>query len=286
MRKPPDPVPVPSEGVIVNRTGNYRYVHHVLKAYRDEHGKPTNDRVSIGTLVPGSETMMYPNHRYSQFYSQEIVLGVTPTLQLMESKAIGASFLVSSILQELGVSRLLHEVLGTTRAEAVLSISNYMACRGNVIEDIDLWCSEYSIETSITPSNASLVFSSISFKERMEFFKAWININKNIKYLAYDVTSFSTHAKSIIDSEFGYNRDGESLPQINLGCYLAYETKMPIFYTTYQGSIVDKSNLPYIMQYNKDLNINNVIFVMDRGFCSTSNIMWMHIDGIRYLIAV
>jgi transposase len=120
----------------------------------------------------------------------------------------------------------------------------------------------------------------------MEFFKAWIDINKSIKYLAYDVTSFSTHAKSIIDSEFGYNRDGDSLPQINLGCYLAYETKMPIFYTTYQGSIVDKSNLPYIIQHNEDLNINDVIFVMDRGFYSTSNIMWMHTDDLRYLIAV
>ena len=286
MRKPPDPVPVPSEGVIVNRTGNYRYVHHVLKAYRDEHGKPTNDRVSIGTLVPGSETMMYPNHRYSQFYSQEIEPGAKPPLQLMESKAIGASFLVSSILQELGVSRLLHEVLGKARADGVLSISNYMACRGNVIEDIDHWCSEYSIATPITPSNASLIFSSISFEERKEFFKAWIDVNKNIKYLAYDVTSFSTHAKSIIDSGFEYHRDGDNLPQINLCCYLAYETKIPIFYTIYQGSIVNKSKMPDIIQYNEYLKINDIIFVMDREFYSTLNITWLNKERIRYLIAV
>jgi transposase len=75
--------------------------------------------------------------------------------------------------------------------------------------------------------------------------------------------------------EHGYNRDGEDMAQVNLGMYYGEESGLPIFYCTYKGSIVDKSHLPYMMQYNERLGIKDVCFVMDRGFFSESNVRWM-----------
>jgi transposase len=54
--------------------------------------------------------------------------------------------------------------------------------------------------------------------------------------------------------------------------YYGQESLLPIFYCTYKGSIVDKSHLPYMMQYNKELGIKEVCFVMDRGFFSEGNV--------------
>jgi transposase len=282
-----EPVKVPSHGVIKCKTGKYRYVFHVLKTYRNVKGQPTNDRVRIGILVPGSEDMMIPNERFFQLYPQSNSKGVTPTsLQLLEVKSIGASFLVSRILQDLGVSRILNQILDPKRAESVLTVATYMTCRGNVMEYIEDWCDEFSLKTSISPQILPIIFSSIKYKEKITFFKSWIEKNNTVEYLAYDVTSFSTYAKCINDAEYGYNRDREKLPQINFGCYLSYQTKLPIFYVTYPGSIVDKSNMPYIMQYNKELDIKDVVFIMDRGFCSTSNLRWLHTEEIKYLMAV
>jgi transposase len=161
-----------------------------------------------------------------------------------------------------------------------------MACLGNVIEYIDDWCSDYYWGQYISPQNASLLFSSISLSERIEFFKAWVPRNLTNEYIAYDVTSFSTGGKRIEDAEWGYNRDGGKIPQINLGCYLIQETGMPVFYVTYPGSIVDKSHLPYMMAYNDELGIIDLVFVLDKGFYTTSNIQSFHSNGIRYLIAV
>jgi transposase len=282
-----EPVPVPSCGVIINRSGKYRYVYHVLRSYRDENGRPTNDRVTIGTLVPESDSMMIPNDRYYQYYSTNTDLVVPPArLQFHDFKSIGASFLVYQILQHLGVSRILNDVLGPLRTQFALTIATYMVCRGNVIDYIENWCDSYSLNPIITPQKAHLFFPSITFKEKMAFFKAWLDLNDTGGYLAYDVTSFSTYAKNITDSEFGFNRDGEKLPQINLGCYHAFQSKLPIFYVTYPGSIVDKSNMPHIMKYNKELNIKDIIFIMDRGFCSTSNLEWLHSQHIPYVMAV
>jgi transposase len=99
-----------------------------------------------------------------------------------------------------------------------------------------------------------------------------VHARQQHEYLAYDVTSISSHARGSDLVEHGYNRDNEGLPQLNLGMYYGQESLLPIFYCTYKGSIVDKSHLPYIMQYNKDLGIKEVCFVMDRGFFSESNV--------------
>jgi transposase len=244
--------------------------------------------VIIGKMVENSEDMMIPNARYYHFYPPQTVASEAParSLRLYESKSIGATFLVSKILQDLGVSSILNDVIGPNRAETLLTIAEYMTCRGNIIEYIGDWCNGFTFNPIISPQNAALLFSSISFSEQMTFFKAWRALNDTSGFLAYDVTSLSTYAKGIGDAEYGYNRDGDKLPQINLGCYLAFDSRLPIFYVTYPGSIVDKTNMPYIMKYNKELDINDIVFVMDRGFCTTFNMKWLHAEGTQYVMAV
>jgi hypothetical protein len=71
----------------------------------------------------------------------------------------------------------------------------------------------------------------------MVFFKKWVARQAPGKFFAYDVTSFPTYAKDIIDSEWAYNRDRDKLPQINLGYILSEDSSLPVFYVTYPGSI-------------------------------------------------
>jgi transposase len=161
----------------------------------------------------------------------------------------------------------------------------YMVCRGNVFEHVGDWCDEYTLQDSpLTSPGASALFSSIVFGERMAFFRAWASLQADNEYFAYDVTSFSSYAHGIMDTEWGHNRDKEKLPQINLGCYMGQKSGLPVFYVTYPGSIVDKSHLPYMMAYNETLGIENVCFVMDKGFCTTENIQYMHRTEQLYVV--
>ena len=88
------------------------------------------------------------------------------------------------------------------------------------------------------------------------------------------------------DVEFGYNRDKEKLPQFNIGMYFGETSGLPIFYTKYPGSILDKSHLKYMMEYNKELGIKNVNFVMDKGFYTRNNIIYMKNNKLPFLICV
>jgi transposase len=121
----------------------------------------------------------------------------------------------------------------------------------------------------------------------MEFFRAWATRQAGPHgFLAYDTTSVSTYSTQIGDAEWGYNRDGEPLTQINLGCYIDQATTLPVFYTTYPGSINDKAHLPAMMAYNHDLGVKDITFVLDRGFASTANITYMHEADLHYLLGV
>jgi len=267
-------VPLPQGGIIVRRTGKYQYVYKVLSAFRDEKGNPTNTRKMIGKLDDESG-MLIPNGSYWEFYDDASILGITPSYESVRS--IGATFLIGRLFNDLGVTKILQETFGDDRAMSILTAASYMVCRGNVFELVIDWCESCTFsETPLTSKSSSRLFSSITLEEKMSFFKAWISQYPCHDYLAYDVTSFSTYSTGISEAEWGYNRDKEKLQQINFGCYLEQSDGLPLFYVTYPGSIVDKSHLVYMMAYNSDLGIEDVCFVMDRGFCKAVNIQYMH----------
>ena len=274
-------VPLPDSGIIVRKSGKYRYVYKVLNTYRTEKGQPTNDRKLIGKMDSESG-MLIPNAAYWELYGIEHSPNYLPTYESVRS--IGATFLVKSILRELGVIGILENVFGANKASSILTAAIYMVCRGNIFERVQDWCEGYTLnELPLASAGATMLFSSVSHDERMSFFKAWVALRPQHEYLAYDVTSFSTYATGIHDAEWGYNRDKENLQQINLGCYLSQGDGMPLFYVTYSGSITDKTHLPFMMAYNADLGIEGVCFITDRGFCMTSNIKYMHSSRKSYI---
>jgi transposase len=128
------------------------------------------------------------------------------------------------------------------------------------------------------------LFSSISYEERMTFFEEWIRTRQEQEYITYDVTSISTYSSGIEIAEWGYNRDDERLPQINLGMYLGATSRLPVYYTIYSGSITDKSYLVFMLENTDSLGINKVCFVMDRGFVMEDNIVYMAEKGYRFIV--
>jgi len=279
-------VTLPTSGIIVRRDGKHNYVYKVLRTYRNEKGQPTNDRRLIGRLDEESG-MLIPNDTYFQFYEYDdsAMVEVLPCIDAVRS--IGSSYLIGRILESLGIPAMLRGVFGDSRANKLITASSFMACQGNVMEGILDWCKDHTmLSEALSDQVASSLFASITHEEKMAFFRAWTACLKTPAYLSYDVTSFSTYAKAIGEAEWGYNRDGDKLPQINLGLYMGQKSGLPVFYTCYGGSIVDKSHLPYMMAYNQELGISDVTFIMDKGFCTQANIIYMHENHYAYIMGV
>jgi transposase len=274
-------VPLPSKGIIVSRVGEYPYVYHVIKTYRNDKGQPTNQRRSIGKLDKKTGKLI-PNDTYYEFYGES---RSDTAADIHEIREAGVPFLVTWIFHKLGIDLMLEEVFGAGRANAMSTVAAYMLKEGNVMSYLDDFCERSLCKVSVSDKAASRLFKSITHADRMYFFRQWVAAKCPKEYIAYDVTSFSSYAKGIADTEWGYNRDGDKLPQINMGLYVGQTSSLPFFYVTYPGSIVDKSHLPSMMAHNMDLETEGLRFVMDKGFASGANMKHMQKMKYPFIIA-
>ena len=266
-----EPVPLPNSNVSISTVGKYKYAYHIGKGYRNSNGKPTSVRTAIGKLDDSG--MLIPNENYFEIYQK------TPVQTSVEVDSIvnfGDFFLMDRIADDIGLKQVLRNVFGEIGDE-VLLLAIYLSLTGQALYRCDAWCRETLTgrDKVITSQRCSRILESLDENRRMDFFRAWVHARQQHEYLAYDVTSISSYSRGNDLVEYGYNRDKEKLPQINLGMYYGEESKLPIFYCTYKGSIVDKSHLKYIMQYNERLGIKDVCFVMDRGFFSEDNVKFI-----------
>jgi transposase len=97
-----------------------------------------------------------------------------------------------------------------------------------------------------------------------------------------DITSNSTHSDMGGYAEWGYNRDGEDLPQTEI--LLDTDSKgIPIAFQMLPGSISDSSTLDGTVEWMTALGIKGRL-VADRGFENARNISSLLDRGIRFTI--
>jgi transposase len=86
--------------------------------------------------------------------------------------------------------------------------------------------------------------------------------------------------------EFGHAKDPRDLPIFNYA--VAYDTnnREPLFYEQYPGSIVDISQLQFMLEKARGYGYKRVGFILDRGYFSKENIRYMDQCGYDFIIMV
>ena len=118
----------------------------------------------------------------------------------------------------------------------------------------------------------------------MEFSREIIRELGTSSTLVYDITSLSSYSKLIKLLEYGYNRDGLDLPQVNLSLVVDKDLGIPIMYTLYPGSVVDVSTLRNQLRMLRALGVRNSMLILDRGFFSTLNLEELCLSDMNFII--
>ena len=274
------PVAMPKSNVSCKKAG---YVYHIGKGYRNAKGQPTSPQTMIGKY-DAETNMLIPNDNYFSIY------GGKPQLRAAAVESIqnyGSYFLLNTITRDFQLDTLLHRVFGKD-AQSILMLSIYMALEGNVLSNCGDWMEETLTGSDfIIPSQeCSRLLKVIDEAKRNDFFRTWVHVRQQQEYLAYDVTSISSYSKLNEEVEFGYNRDREKMPQINMSMYFGETTKMPVYYRTYYGSIPDKTHLRAMMEGSEKVGIKDAHFVMDRGFFSKDNLIYLNRHSSGFIIGM
>ena len=276
-RKDMEPVAMPAKTTRKKGPGGSTYIYLTTRAYRDAAGRPTSDEAMIGRLADDGEGLI-PNQRYFEFFPD-----ARPAPSSVAS--LGASGALLVLAKRLGITRLLFESF-PNKGKQMLAAAAFMADCGCVMAHIGDWCDESVTPTRLGSQGASELFATVGPAGRMAFFKGWIARITEDDYIAYDVTSLSTYSGGIEDAEWGHNRDGDDLCQVNLGMFLGEQSRLPAYYATYQGSVLDKAHLPLIMNSALALGIKRVRFVFDRGFVTSENLAYVDKRHLSFITAL
>jgi len=284
LRNPP--VPIPDKKITYKKaTSGTVYVYYTLRAYRNKDGKPTSDEVAIGKLDSKTGELI-PNERYCEiFQGTKVLNAVESTPKIV--KNCGGITVMTEIAKRIGLSEILENCFQNTWRQ-LLACAFYILCEGNVMMYIGDWFDETKVELTerMDDLDCSRLFAATTREERASFFAEWISRHCEKEYIAYDVSSISTYSGNIDIAEWGYNRDNDDLPQVNLGIYYSMTSSMPVYYDIYSGSIPDKSYLEFMMANVRDLGIQEVCFVMDRGFVTEENLIYLCESQYSFITAL
>lgn len=273
-------VDLPEHGIAYKKVSGKTYVYYVTATYRNKNGNPTCDRSSIGRLDETSGKLI-PNRNYYEIFLKQ------PIPPAGDFFCCGVFDVFDRVCDTLGVKKLLKRYF-PEHCKEILTVAQYLLSEGNVLYYIDVYTETHwtAAEGVLSDANCSRMFSSLRQEDRMLFFREWMTHRKKDEYIAYDVTSISSYSLSITELEWGYNRDKEKLPQVNLGLYYGEESRLPLYYRVYPGSISDKTHLKYMLGENAFINGKKTRFVMDRGFYSAENLRYLAENGYRFVIAL
>jgi hypothetical protein len=253
------------DGIHIKSAGakSEKYVYKYTKYFRNADGKPRNRAVMVGKFDPTSGKMT-PNGNYYELFS------VKPEMADTYVWDFGFAYLVQKCAADMGIVECLGATFGE-KATEILVTAAYILREGNAMDGIDDWL-ERTYFTGFTKmlnsQSVSRLFESISERKAHEFFKDWVGKTTTGGNICYDVTSVSSYSRTMTDVEYGYNRDGETLPQFNLGLFVDESTKLPLYYNRYSGSLTDKTNLSYVLKNAESVGITDVKLVVDGGFTS------------------
>lgn len=181
---------------------------------------------------------------------------------------------------------------GADDTRRLLCASIHQVCEGEPLYLMEDWLEDVSGDScdGVSPSAIGVLAREVGSKQtvalRRKFFVEWIKACGMPRVLIHDTTSISTYSHRLEDAEWGYNRDGESLPQMNLALVVAKGNRVPIWYRTLPGSIPDVASLQGTSAQLADLGLAKCSFTLDRGYFSNSNVTAMLSAKIKFTIGV
>lgn len=217
------------------------------------------------------------------------VIPKTAERDVKTTKSLGPAYLLNSISDEIQLRKKLSESFGKD-GDLILTIAMSKLLHQTSLKNIhhvleDSFLPEiYSLKESFSSQWFSDFLVHLSSKDAaMTSFYNSIIAGED-ETLIFDITSFSSASKNIDWLEWGYNRDGLDLPQVNLGLVLSLHRHLPIYFKLFPGSINDVTTLKNLVAEVKAFGITKSLFILDRGFYSENNLKELKNEEIDYIL--
>ncbi len=197
---------------------------------------------------------------------------------------------LQDIIRELRIDEYLAGLAHEREVRTILALACNRIVRPLALHQVTTWYEE----SSLVLTHPDLPLSSQSLSELLadlgtsgvpeKFMELLMRSLGTDSTLIYDITSLSSYSQLISLLEYGYNRDGLELPQVNFSLILDTTQAIPVMYDLYPGSIVDVVTLKNTLHRVRSLGIKDYTLILDRGFFSQGNLEELVNEQLSFVI--
>ena len=200
----------------------------------------------------------------------------------------GPQLVFESITSRYRIDAMLANAFGKDLSRDILSLAWYITSEGSALSNSDSWLDYFENPrgSGFASQEITKLLDAVDYDGIMTFYKQWLKGFVGSDKVLYDLTSISYYGAGINAADWGYNRDHDSLPQVNYALLCIRNTGMPLFAWPLNGSISDVSTLENTLQFLNKLGYKPSCLMLDRGFSSKSNIIYMLQHRYTFLQAI
>ncbi len=289
----PYTVTIPSEHVVRIKNGGVVYIYYEYDRTYDKSKKyNAPKRMGIGKEVTADKTKMYPNQNYfRQFPDSEEKPEESSFYRRSSALEIGSYCVIKKIIHSLGLDEIARAIVGTDDGGLLLDFAAYsLITEDNAGQYYPDYAYHHALFTKGMRIFSDTKFSSFLSDLGEEVASAFLNKwnekmdHREKIYISYDSTNKNSQAGDLEIVEYGKPKDDKGLPIF--GYSIAYDrtNSKPLFYEKYPGSIVDVSQLEFMLEKAKAYGYRNATFILDRGYFSEYNFKYMDDNNYDFII--
>lgn len=266
-----------------NKKSGVTYVYECQSFWNKEKKRPDSIRKCIGKLDSETNEIIISS---KQILPTKLTTAkLEPTVASI--KTIGSTVFLDYICEKTGLASILKKSF-PEHWSVILSLAYFQTIEGKALSGVEHWSEthRHPYKEYIDNHRVSELLPTITEEKQLSFFKKWAEKRLEEEYLAYDITSVSSYSELNNMVRYGYNRDGESLPQINIAMLFGEKTRLPVYFKSLPGSIKDVSTLCNFIKTAAFLHIGKLHLVMDKGFYSQKNVDEMFSKHMKFTIAI
>lgn len=284
-------IPSDSAGITRKKIKGTTYIYYSYEHnYSSEKGYTVPKSTSIGKCTDDEPDLMYPNTNFLKFFPSEELPETKGGAHRSGCLRIGTYLVLRRIIAEYHLDEMIGNIIGKNSG-LFLDLAVYSIIAEN---NAGQYYPDYAFNHPLftdrmkiySDSKVSAFINSITGDQSRAFLDEWNekqDHNQKI-YISYDSTNKNCQAGDIDFVEYGHPKEDTGAPVINYSVAYDRNNAKPLYYEDYPGSIVDVSQLQYMLEKAGGYGYKNVGFILDRGYFSKENIHYMDKYGYEFVI--
>jgi transposase len=260
------------------------YVYKQKSVWDKDKKRSRNKQVCIGKRDPESGEIIY-NERFS---TQEALNAAAEGDTSVTSISLGQSMVLDDAASRAGITRILSQVFEDSIAAKLVSLAYAVVADSGKMYHAAAWMESHACprqDRPLDPAAITRFLESITKSDVETFLRVWAQAKADkLGLYCFDITSISSYAKGLSGVEWGYNRDKDKLPQINLTLLTSIASGLPVFYEDLPGSLPDVRAIHKLSARLKKYGLNKIVLLLDRGFLSQDNMEELMDSNTKFMM--